>query len=67
MLGVGIIGYYLSKIYEEIKFRPRYIVNEEAGEGWHYRTLANPTQKTAKFYVKTAIAEKAIYKTSTRG
>ena len=33
MLGLGIIGYYLSKIYEEIKFRPRYIVNEEAGEG----------------------------------
>jgi dolichol-phosphate mannosyltransferase len=28
MLGLGIIGYYLSKIYEEIKFRPRYIVNE---------------------------------------
>ncbi|MCL2035902.1 MAG: glycosyltransferase family 2 protein [Oscillospiraceae bacterium] len=29
MLGLGIIGYYLSKIYEEIKFRPRYIINEE--------------------------------------
>jgi len=29
MLGLGVIGYYLSKIYEEIKFRPRYIVNEE--------------------------------------
>ncbi|MCL1789426.1 MAG: glycosyltransferase family 2 protein [Oscillospiraceae bacterium] len=28
MLGLGIIGYYLSKIYEEIKFRPRYIINE---------------------------------------
>ena len=32
MLGIGIIGYYLSKIYEEIKCRPRYIVSEEAGE-----------------------------------
>jgi dolichol-phosphate mannosyltransferase len=32
MFGLGIIGYYLSKIYEEIKFRPRYIVNETAGE-----------------------------------
>jgi dolichol-phosphate mannosyltransferase len=31
MLGLGVIGYYLSKIYEEIKFRPRYIVNEEVG------------------------------------
>ncbi len=32
MLGIGIIGYYLSKIYEEIKCRPRYIVSERAGE-----------------------------------
>lgn len=32
MLGIGIIGYYLSKIYEEIKGRPRYIVAEEAGQ-----------------------------------
>ncbi|MCL1831584.1 MAG: glycosyltransferase family 2 protein [Oscillospiraceae bacterium] len=29
MFGLGIIGYYLAKIYEEIKFRPRYIVNED--------------------------------------
>lgn len=27
MLGLGIIGYYISKIYEEIKDRPRYIVS----------------------------------------
>lgn len=27
MLALGIIGYYLSKIYEEIKGRPRYIVS----------------------------------------
>ena len=26
MFSLGIIGYYLSKIYEEIKRRPRYIV-----------------------------------------
>lgn len=32
MLGIGILGYYVSKIYEEIKFRPRYIVSEEVGE-----------------------------------
>jgi hypothetical protein len=31
MFGLGIIGYYLAKIYEEIKFRPRYIVNERTG------------------------------------
>lgn len=28
MFSLGIIGHYLSKIYEEIKNRPRYIVNE---------------------------------------
>jgi dolichol-phosphate mannosyltransferase len=27
MIGIGILGYYMSKIYEEIKFRPRYIVS----------------------------------------
>lgn len=27
MLALGVIGYYLSKIYEEIKGRPRYIVS----------------------------------------
>ena len=28
MFSLGIIGYYLSKIYEEIKNRPRYIVDD---------------------------------------
>ena len=28
MIGIGIIGFYLSKIYEEIKRRPRYIISE---------------------------------------
>lgn len=32
MLGLGIIGYYISKIYEEIKFRPRYIIEKETDE-----------------------------------
>lgn len=27
LLGVGVIGYYLSKIYEEVKQRPRYIIS----------------------------------------
>jgi len=31
MLGLGVIGYYISKIYEEIKFRPRYIIAQEHG------------------------------------
>lgn len=37
LVGVGVIGFYLSKIYEEIKFRPRYIISErtedERGRG----------------------------------
>lgn len=32
MICLGIIGYYISKIYEEIKDRPRYIVSENCGE-----------------------------------
>lgn len=28
MIGIGIMGFYLSKIYEEIKRRPRYIISE---------------------------------------
>lgn len=28
MICLGIIGYYLAKIYEELKDRPRYIVAE---------------------------------------
>ncbi len=30
MVGIGIIGLYLSKIYEEVRQRPRYIVAERA-------------------------------------
>jgi dolichol-phosphate mannosyltransferase len=29
MVGIGIIGFYLSKIYEEIKQRPRYIISQK--------------------------------------
>ncbi len=35
LLGVGVIGYYLSKIYEEIKQRPRYIVARTTGGKEH--------------------------------
>lgn len=31
MISLGIIGYYISKIYEEVKGRPRYIVSEVCG------------------------------------
>ena len=32
MISLGIIGYYIAKIYDEIKARPRYIVSEVIGE-----------------------------------
>lgn len=32
MISLGVIGYYISKIYEEIKDRPRYIVAATCGE-----------------------------------
>ena len=31
MLCLGIIGYYIAKIYEEIKDRPRFIISQECG------------------------------------
>ena len=31
MVSLGIIGYYIAKIYEEIKHRPRYFISEYAG------------------------------------
>ncbi len=33
MICLGIIGFYIARIYEEIKGRPRYIVAEELGPG----------------------------------
>ena len=31
MISLGIIGYYIARIYEEIKGRPRYIISEVIG------------------------------------
>lgn len=33
MISLGIIGYYISKIYDEVKHRPQYIVAETCGNG----------------------------------
>ena len=33
MIGLGVIGTYVSRIYEEVKARPRYVVAEELGAG----------------------------------
>ena len=29
MISLGIIGYYISRIYEEVKGRPRYIISKK--------------------------------------
>jgi len=31
MISLGVVGYYISKMYEELKGRPRYIISSEAG------------------------------------
>lgn len=31
MISLGIIGYYISKIYEEVKARPRYLISKKTG------------------------------------
>lgn len=31
MISIGIIAYYIGKMYEEVKGRPRYIISEECG------------------------------------
>lgn len=32
MIGLGIIGFYISKIYEEVKGRPRYIIDKSTSD-----------------------------------
>ncbi len=32
MISLGIVGYYIARIYDEIKGRPRYIISETVGE-----------------------------------
>ena len=31
MMSLGIIGYYIARIYDEIKGRPRYIISKKCG------------------------------------
>jgi len=39
MISLGIIGYYIAKLYEEVKGRPKFIVAETCGEENHGETL----------------------------
>lgn len=38
MISLGIIGYYISKIYEEIKGCPHYIIADTCGDGTYEKT-----------------------------
>ena len=35
MMSLGIIGYYIAKIYEEIKGRPKFIISDKCGEDFY--------------------------------
>lgn len=39
LMGLGVIGYYIAKIYEEVKCRPRYIISKKTGKNmtWERR------------------------------
>lgn len=39
LMGMGVIGYYIAKIYEEVKCRPRYIISKRIGKNitWERR------------------------------
>ena len=39
MISLGIIGYYIAKIYEEIKGRPRYIISDTCGGKVHEQSV----------------------------
>lgn len=45
MFSLGIIGYYLSKIYEEIKRRPRFIISERLNFESEEKPEAKPRKK----------------------
>ena len=40
MISLGMIGYYIAKIYEEIKGRPRYIIADTCGDKAHEKIIA---------------------------
>ena len=33
MMSIGVLGEYLAKVYQEVKARPRFIIEEMVGQG----------------------------------
>ena len=61
---IGIIGYYISKIYEEVKGRPKYLISKKAGKRKQEAILSGSIKKIIKkipfvgSYVKKVQTEK---------
>ena len=48
MISLGIIGYYIAKIYEEVKGRPRYLISKTIGRGCAgSRDAEKPAERSA--------------------
>ena len=47
MMSLGIIGYYISKIYEEVKGRPKYLISKKADRKKGRRTETKAGEKKA--------------------
>ena len=45
MLSLGVIGYYVARIYEEVRHRPRYILSEVFRLEGHPDWNGNVTEK----------------------
>ena len=45
MISLGIIGYYIAKIYEEVKGRPRYLISKRTGK--HYSHAEDASARDA--------------------
>ena len=48
MISLGIIGTYIAQIYQEVKYRPRYVVAETLGSNMDEKVSGVPEATRAK-------------------